>query len=92
MEDNKRGAPRSGTRFHGTYDQRRAIKRWENAGWFFLHWTEVPRMVAVIENSIGDVAFIDHDGRAWTGPRFCKADPVPPEEYPPEGPEEWMAT
>ena len=80
--DKPSGPPRTGPRLHGTPAQKRALERWENAGWTFLHWTEVPRMMAVIENTNGDVAFIDHDGRAWTGPRFSKADPVPIEQHP----------
>ena len=75
-------SPLTGPCFNGTLAQRRAIGRWEKAGWTFLHWTEVPRMVAVIENDMGDVAFIDHDGKAWTGPRFSNADPMPMEHYP----------
>ena len=66
----------------GTPAQKRAIERWEKTGWTFLHWTEVPRMVAVIENDTGDVAFIDHDGKTWTGPRFSKADSLTMEQYP----------
>jgi hypothetical protein len=65
----------------GTPAQRRAIERWGKTGWTLLHWTDVPRMVAVMENNIGDVAFIDRDGNAWTGPRFSKADPLPMEQY-----------
>jgi len=83
------GTPLTGPCFYGTFDQRRSIARWEHAGWTFLHWTEVPRMVAVIENTIGDVAFIDQEGRAWTGPKFSRAKPVPLEQYPPLGDDYW---
>ena len=84
--------PRTGPCFYGTFDQRRAIERWERAGWTFLHWTEVPRMVAVLENAIGDVVFIDDNGFAWKGPAFNRAKPVPLEQYPPAAPNAWVVT
>ncbi len=70
MNDKPPATPLAGPTFSGTHDQRLAIQRLENMGWLFLHWTEIPLMVAVMENHRGDVVFIDHDGRAWTGPGF----------------------
>jgi hypothetical protein len=85
-------SPLTGSCFYGTFDQRRAIERWENVGWTLLHWTEVPSIMAVMENVIGDVVFIDDNGWAWKGPMFSKAEPVPLEQYPPGIPDECMAT
>ena len=67
--------PLTGPCFCGTQDQRQAIQKLEAFGWTFLHWTEVPSMVAVMENATGDIAFIDQKGRAWTGPGFSKVNP-----------------
>jgi len=66
----------------GTREQKRAIQKWEGNGWTLLYWTQVPRLVAVIENCAGDVAFIDHRGRTWTGPGFSKTEPVRQERPP----------
>ena len=85
-------SPLTGPCFYGTVEQRRAIERWENAGWTFLHWTEVPRMMAVLESAIGDVVFIDDNGWAWKGPTFNRTEPVPLEQYPPAVPYEWIVT
>ena len=65
--------PLTGPRFYGTPEQTQAIQKWESTGWIFLHWTEVPPMVAVMENA-SDVIFIDHQGRALTGPGFSKGE------------------
>ena len=81
--DRPPGSPLTGPCFCGTGEQRRAIERWENIGWTFLHWTEVPSIMAVMENVIGDVVFIDDHGWAWKGPTFSRAQPVPLEQYPP---------
>ncbi len=81
-------SPSTGAPFQPRVDQRLAVERWERAGWIFLHWTEVPRTVAVLQNAIGDVVFIGPYGKAWKGPRFSKAKPVPLEQYPPAVPEE----
>ena len=86
------GSPLTGTSVNGTPYQRREIERWENTGWIFLHWTEGPLMVAVMENANGEVVYIDGNGWAWRGAKFNKADPVPLEQYPPWGLDEWIAT
>jgi len=82
--------PLIGPTFCGTYYQRREIERWENAGWIFLHWTGDPLMVATMEHANGDVVYIDDKGWAWKGPKFNKAHPVPLEQYPPWGFDEWI--
>lgn len=74
--------PPTGPFFPGTFTQRRAIARWENAGWIFVHWTEIPEMVAVLQSVLGDVIFIDQKGWAWEGPAFGKKKLVPLEKYP----------
>ncbi len=76
-------SPLTGPCFYGTWEQRRAIERWQNVGWTFLHWTEVPRMIAIMENAIGDIVFIDDNGWAWKGPTFSRSRLVPLEKYPP---------
>jgi hypothetical protein len=68
--------------FCGTFDQQRAIERWQNADWTFLHWTEVPQVMAVLEGALGAVVFIDGNGWAWKGPNFSKSRPVPLEKWP----------
>ena len=91
MNDEKpMGRPLAGPCFYGTGDQRRAIPQWEKAGWTFLHWTEVPRMIAVLEGSLGEIIFIDQNGFAWQGRPFNKSKPVPLEKYPPVN--EWIVT
>jgi hypothetical protein len=82
-EDKVRGVPFTGPSFYGTFDQRRAIERWEDAGWTFLHWTEVPRIMAVLEGPLRDIIFIDEHGWAWKGPVYSKSNLVPLEKYPP---------
>ncbi len=77
------GRPVTGPFFYGTGDQRRAIPQWERAGWTFLHWTEVPNMIAVLEDTLGQIIFIDQNGFAWQGPTFGTSTPVPLEKYPP---------
>jgi len=67
--------PLTGPCFDGTHLQRQAIEKLESFGWLFLHWTEIPLMVAVMENQQGDIVFIDHEGRAWTGPGFNRKSP-----------------
>lgn len=89
-EERRKGVPLDGPVFYGMPDQVRAIQRWENTGWAFLHWTEVPCMLAIMENAIGDVVFLDVNGFAWKGPHFTRADPVPLEQYPPAQPYEWV--
>jgi hypothetical protein len=85
-------APLTGPCFYGTWEQRRAIERWEHVEWTFLHWTEVPAIMAVMESAIGDVVFIDEHGWAWKGPTFSRSDLVPLEKYPPAVPDELMVT
>jgi hypothetical protein len=63
-DDKRRGVPLTGPLFSGTVDQRRAIERWENIGWTFLHWTEVPKIMAVTEGPLNDIISIDHYGGA----------------------------
>jgi hypothetical protein len=91
-EDKVRGVPLIGPFFSGSFEQRRAIGRWEDAGWTFLHWAEVPRIMAVLQNLLGDIIFIDESGWAWKGPTFDKSKPVPLEEYPPLKSSEVSAT
>lgn len=76
--------------FYVTFDQRRAIERWQDADWIFLHWTEVPRVMAVLENTLGDVVFIDGKGWAWKGPNFSKSRPVPLEKWPSKKRNDWL--
>jgi hypothetical protein len=45
--------------------------------------------MAVMENAIGDVVFIDDHGWTWKGPTFNRAKFVPLEQYPPAVPDEW---
>jgi len=49
----------------------------------FLHWTEVPCVMAVLEGPLGEVVFIDEYGWAWKGPTFSRKNPVPLDQYPP---------
>jgi hypothetical protein len=84
------GRPLIGPVFYGTDDQKRALSQWEKAGWTFLHWTEVPRMMAVLEGSLGEIIFIDQQGFVWQGPTFSKSKPVPLEKYPPVN--DWTVT
>jgi hypothetical protein len=83
MNDELLGAPLTGPCFYGTFDQRCALDRWGSAGWTFLHWTEVPQVMAVLEGPLGDVVFIDENGWAWKGPTFSRKSPVPLDQYPP---------
>jgi len=83
MNDKLPGVPLTGPHFYGTFDQRRALDRWGNAGWIFLHWTEVPCVMAVLEGPLGEVVFIDEYGWAWKGPTFSRKNPVPLDQYPP---------
>ncbi len=46
-----------------------------------LQWTEVPLVVAVMENVSGDIVFIDDIGWAWKGATYGKAKPVLIGEY-----------
>ena len=87
-----RGVPLTGPSFHGTFDQRCAIERWERAGWTFLHWTEVPQIMAVLESLLNEIVFIDEYGWAWKGPAFSRSTPVPFDRYPPRGAEELIET
>jgi len=82
-EDKKMGKPLTGPPFDGTEDQARALSRWKKAGWTFIHWTEVPKMMAIMEGGLGEIIFIDRQGLAWQGPTFSKSKPVPLEKYPP---------
>ncbi len=82
MNDKPKGTPPTAPSFHGTDDQRRAVERWEKAGWTFLHWTEVPKLLAVLDNVLGVVIFIDEYGWAWKGPIFSKRAAVPLDKYP----------
>jgi hypothetical protein len=77
-----KGIPSTGPFFYGTFDQRKMIDRWENAGWVFVHWTEVPDMVAVMQDPAGQIIFIDQEGIVWKGPTWDKKKPVPEEKYP----------
>jgi hypothetical protein len=91
-EDKPHGVPLTGPFFCGTFDQRRAIERWEDAGWTFLHWTEVPKIMAVLEGPLDDIIFIDQHGWAWQGPTYRKSAFVPLEKYPPIRCEDMMVT
>ena len=87
MKDEKpRGIPLTGPCFCGTCDQRQSIERWEDAGWTFLHWTEIPRMIAVLEGPLGEINLIDENGWAWRGPGINKTRLVPLEQWPPVNP------
>ncbi len=66
-----------------TADQRHEIERWNDSGWAVLYWTQVPEMIAVLENQKGDIVFIDRDGWVWEGPTFDKTKPAPLQKYPP---------
>jgi len=77
------GVPLTGPFFYGTLDQRQSIGRWEDGGWVFLHWTEIPKMIAVMEGPLGEINLIDQNGWAWRGPRFDKSKLVPLEKWPP---------
>jgi hypothetical protein len=81
--DKRKGTPLTGPSFYGNRYQRRCIERWQDAGWAFLHWTEIPQVMAVLENLLGDVIFIDENGWAWKGPTFSKSKLVPFNKYPP---------
>jgi len=76
----------------GTLPQRREVERWEHAGWLLLRWMESPLLVAVLEHATGEIVFIDDNGFAWKGANFSKAHPVPLEQYPPWGFDEWVVT
>ncbi len=89
-EDKPTGIPLTGPVVNGTGDQTRAITQWERAGWTFLHWTEVPKTIAVMEGPLGEIIFIDREGFAWQGPAFSKSRPVPLEKYPPAN--DWSET
>jgi hypothetical protein len=91
-EDKVRGVPLTGPFFYGTFDQRCAIERWEDAGWTFLHWTEIPRIMAVLEGPLDEVVFIDEHGWAWKGPVYSRTNPEPWEEYPPMKSDELIVT
>jgi len=82
MNEDTCAGPPVGAPFYGTHDQRCAIERWQDTGWIFFHWTEVPQLMAVLENTLGDVIFIDEKGWAWKGPNFSKSRPVPLEKWP----------
>jgi len=81
-EDTCDGTLVGGPFFYGTHDQRRAMERWQDTGWIFLHWTEVPQVMAILENTLGDVIFIDGNGWVWEGPKFSKFRPVPLAKWP----------
>jgi hypothetical protein len=91
-QDRPPRSPLTGPCFYGTFEQRRAMERWENTDWTFLHWTEVPLIMAVMESAISDVVFIDDNGWAWKGPTFSRARLVPLEQCPPAVPYEWIVT
>jgi hypothetical protein len=80
-EKQKNGTPLTGP--YGSFDRRRAIDRWEDVGWTFLHWTEVPQVLAILEHVLGEIIFLDENGWAWQGPTFDKTKPVPLDKYPP---------
>ena len=82
-EKQKKGTPPTGPCFCGIFDRRRAIERWEDAGWTCLHWTEVPQVLAILEHVLGDIMYIDENGLAWQGPTLDKTKPVPLDKYPP---------
>ncbi|HVN24467.1 MAG TPA: hypothetical protein VMT71_10890 [Syntrophorhabdales bacterium] len=82
----------SGLSPYGTSEQRRTMARWKHKGSTLQYWTEVPRSLAVMENDLGEVVFIDSDGKAWRGPRFSKANPVPVDQYPPLADDYLMVT
>ncbi len=55
--------PLTGPCFCGTDNQRYAIQKLEAWGCCFLHWTEVPPLLAVMETPGGVIVFIDGEGR-----------------------------
>lgn len=74
-EQNKR-IPVTGPTMTGTEEQRRAIKRWEDVGSTFLHWTEVPEVIAVMKGPLGEIIFIYENGRTWRGSPVPRKEPV----------------
>lgn len=82
-EKRRKGIRLVGPSFLGIFDQRRAIKRWEDAGWSFLRWVEVPQVLAILEHVLGDIIYLDENGWAWQGPTSDKTKPVPLDKYPP---------
>jgi hypothetical protein len=62
MNDKTHALPLTGPLLHGTLPQRRCIKRWQDAGWTLLHWTEVPEILAVLRNPLDEIIFIDERG------------------------------
>ena len=46
----------------GSDKQQMVIKRRKDAGWKFLHWTDIPEGIAVMEASNGKLAYINPDG------------------------------
>ena len=91
-DDTPRGMPLTGPFFYGTFDQRRAITRWEDASWTFLHWTEVPGIMGVLEGPLDEIIFIDENGWAWKGPLFSRSNPVPLDKCPSVSPSESFVT
>ncbi len=75
---------------YGTMYQRREIERWESAGWLFLQWIEAPLHVGVLVDGVGNLVMIDDHGFAWRGTTFSTAHPVPLEQYPAWGLDEWV--
>ena len=82
-EKHRKGTPLTGPCFCGYFDQRCAVERWEDEGWTFLHWAEVPQTLAILEDALGDIIYLDKNGLAWQGPTFDKFKPVPLDKYPP---------
>ena len=74
--------PLTGPRYYGTTDQRRTMFWFKTAGWTFLHWTDVPKILAVMESPSGRITFVDDRGSAWRGPVFS-SEPLSLEDYPP---------
>ncbi len=65
MQEQSPITPLAGPSYHGTPEQVHAIQNLEKLGWLFLHWTEIPLLLAVMQKETGDVVFIDTDGHAW---------------------------
>jgi hypothetical protein len=84
MNDKPRALPPTGPFFYGTLPQRRCIERWQDAGWTFLHWTEVPEILAVLRSPLDEIIFIDDHGYARSGPSFTRSTFVSYEGHLPE--------
>lgn len=68
--------PVIGPFLYGFPDQNKMIRHFEEAGWAFIHWTDVPRPgLAVMMNEAGEAVFIDDYGKARRGRTCTDAEP-----------------